>query len=565
MKKLLLSLCLVLGFFSESALFAQPANDNCADATPISEGTNQMITTVDATTDGLDHAGPDLCESGGTTPAVTYNDVWYMYTSTITGQVEWTLCGTVDFDSKIYVYNGSANCPPTDADVLACNEDSGTCANSSSAVTFDVVAGETYLLRVGGYGDGAPGASGSGTFDIIEYIPPPTPDNDDCEDAIVISYVMDYEFDNNDATTDGPEHPGNPCFGFGDNTVQADIWFSFTAPQTGAVEWTTCNLTTLDTRLAVYTGAGTCPYTDGDLYACNDDGGGCADFTSMLIFDVTEGETYLLRLGGYDGADGTGLMNLIDIIPPEPPVNDLCSEPDDTPYIMTREAADALDDFFTGSTIASSFDSDQFIFPECIGNTNGGEFGDVWFTFNTEGNTELEFRMLSETPMGEYYIDLWENCDTFALDSNIMGDCMYYDGTTVAGLYVDTITGLPPTDTEYLMRVITRFTSDIPGDFWFQIIGENTSAVEELAVEELLFFPNPAADNATLQFNLLESGTVDFEITNILGERLYQENKGTLSSGNYNFPLSLSNFDPGIYMLSIRMDSKVKTLKFVKE
>jgi hypothetical protein len=565
MKKLLLSLCLVVGFFSQSALFAQPANDNCADASPISEGTNQMITTVDATTDGSDHAGADNCESGGTTPAVTYNDVWYMYTSTITGQVEWSLCGSVDFDSKIYVYNGSANCPPTDTDILACNEDAGACANSSSLITFDVVAGESYLLRVGGYGDGAPGASGSGTFSITEYIPAPTPDNDDCADATVISYVMDYEFDNNDATTDGPEHPGNPCFGFGDNTVQTDIWYSFTAPQTGSVEWSTCNLTTLDTRMAVYTGAGSCPYTDGDLYGCNDDGGGCADFTSMMIFDVTEGETYLLRLGGYNGTDGMGTMNLIDIIPPEPPLNDLCTDASDVPYVMTRDAADALDDFFSGSTIASTFDSDQFIFPECIGNTNGGEFGDVWFTFNTEGNTELEFRMLTETPMGEYYIDLWENCDTFALDDNIMGDCMYLDGTTLAGLYVDTIMGLPPVDTEYLMRIITRFTSDIPGDFWFQLVGENTSAVEELAVEELLFFPNPAADQATLKFNLLESGTVDFEITNILGERLYQENKGTLSSGNYNFPITLSNFDPGVYMLSIRMDEKVKTMKFIKE
>jgi len=562
MKKCLLSLCLILGFFSQPDLLAQPANDNCADATAISEGTGQAISTVDATTDGSDHA--DNCESGGTTPAVTYNDVWYMYTATITGMVEWSLCGSVDFDSKIYVYNGTASCPPTDMDILACNEDAGACANSTSVVTFDVVAGESYLLRAGGYGDGAPGASGSGTFDITEFIPPPTPDNDDCEDAIVISYVTDFAFDNDNAITDGPEHPGNPCFGFGDNTVQADIWYSFTSPETGSVEWSTCNLTTLDTRMAVYPGSGTCPYTDGDLLACNDDGGGCDDFTSMLIFDVVQGETYLLRLGGYNGGTGTGLMNLNAIIPPDPPENDLCSEPDASPYVMTREAADALDDFFTGSTIASTFDSDQFIFPECIGNTNGGEFGDVWFTFNTEENTELEFRMLTETPEAQYYIDLWENCDTFALDDNIMGDCMFLDGTTLAGLYVDTITGLPA-NTEYLMRIITRFTSDIPGDFWFQLVGDAVSSVEELAVEELLFFPNPVAEQASLKFNLLESGTVDFEITNILGERLYQENKGTLSSGNYNFPINLGNYDPGIYMLSIRMENKVKTIKFVKE
>jgi Secretion system C-terminal sorting domain len=564
MKKHLLTFFLVMGFFFSESLFAQPANDNCADAAIVTEGMNQAFENWDATTDGADHAVD--CASTGATPAVTYNDIWYSYTATITGQVEWTMCGTASFDTKIYVYDGTAACPPGDDDIITCSEDTGGCAGATSAVVFDAVAGNTYLLRLGAYGNGAPGDFGSGTFNLGEYDPPPGPANNNCANAEVISFVTDFPFTNVGATTDGPAHPNNPCFGFGDNTVQMDIWYSFTAPVTGSAEWSVCNLADFDTRLAVYNAGATCPLSDADLYACNDDGPGCANFTSKVIFDIVQGETYLLRFGGYDGDTGTGTMNLIDIIPPTPPVNDLCTEPSDA-YIVTAEQADNFEGFIDGSTIASSFDSDQFIFPKCITNTNGGEFGDVWYTFNTMGNTNLEVRFFSNTNDAEYYFDLWDNCDTTATYPFLMGDCMYFDGTTTLSAWIDTILNLPDVPTDYYIRVITRFTSDIPGDFSFQLVGETPTVnqINELELDDLSFFPNPATDQATLTFGLLENGEVDFDISNILGQQVVYENKGMLSPGNYNFPISLAEFDPGVYFLSIRMEDKVKSLKFIKE
>ena len=46
----------------------------------------------------------------------------------------------------------------------------GACDVASEAL-FDVVSGDTYLLRLGGYGDSGPGEEGSGTLRLRNSFP----------------------------------------------------------------------------------------------------------------------------------------------------------------------------------------------------------------------------------------------------------------------------------------------------------------------------------------------------------------------------------------------------------
>ena len=559
MKKILqLFICFTLLFFNLNS-FAQPSNDNCNNATIITEGDNQAFTTLDASSDGAAHAND--CASSGTTPDSTYNDVWYSYTASFTGEAEWSFCGTANFDTKIFVYGAGASCPPTDLDIIGCSEDAPGCADATSSATFDVIMGETYLLRIGGYGDGGPGESGSGTFNLGEFISN-APDNDDCANAAIIMLGLGQAVDNTDATTDGPVHPNNPCFGFGDNTIQSDIWYSFTSPITGSVQWSTCNLVNFDSRLGVYPGSIGCSLSDTDLLACNDDGGGCDAFTSSLIFDVIMGETYLLRLGGYDGGMGSGTMDLLDIIPPDPPENDLCSNAESV-FVMTPQQADDIEFEFPGTTIAAGFDSDSFLFPKCINNTNGGEFADVWYTFDPQGLEEVELRFLTFTADAVFYFDLWEDCDSLAM-APIMEDCFFIDGA-VEPVFTDTIISIPPTQNLYYIRIITRLTSDIPGDFIFQLVGDVVNKVENLALTNLNIYPNPATTKANLEFELPKSDKIQIEIIDLLGKQVHFEDKGSLPAGVHNFPLNLDHFSQGIYFLTIRSDDQIKSIKFIKE
>lgn len=117
---------------------APPANDNCADATPIGEG-SVAVTTLGASSDG-----PSSC--GGS----NLNDVWYLYTASCSGIVVLTTCGTADFNPQMAIYPGTSACPPDAASELAC--DAGSCVGSGEPeILLDAIAGETYLVQIGGF------------------------------------------------------------------------------------------------------------------------------------------------------------------------------------------------------------------------------------------------------------------------------------------------------------------------------------------------------------------------------------------------------------------------------
>ncbi len=136
-----------------------PVNDDCADAINISNGYTAFDTTY-ATTDGNSHGS---CQFDGQ----TYNDVWYRYTATCTGTLLVTTCeqlgGSADYDTDLVVYGGSS-CG--NLSLLGCNDDdqSNPCGSSPdyhSTVRVNVVQGQQYRIRVGGYSSSS---AGTGTL-----------------------------------------------------------------------------------------------------------------------------------------------------------------------------------------------------------------------------------------------------------------------------------------------------------------------------------------------------------------------------------------------------------------
>jgi len=97
---------------------------------------------------------------------------------------------------------------------------------------------------------------------------------------------------------------------FGSDSIFNDLWFSWTANCTADMLLTTCNQADYDTRLAVYSST-VCPVDLASVVACNDDGAGCANFTSELTFSAVSGTTYLIQVGGFSAGDrGTGILTL---------------------------------------------------------------------------------------------------------------------------------------------------------------------------------------------------------------------------------------------------------------
>lgn len=533
------------------ALHAQaPANDNCSNAIAITLNEVVSFSNAEATTDGPNHPTAACFGANGndSIPA----DIWYLYTATATANLIWTTCNTVDFDTRMAVYNGG-NCPVFDADLRACNDDGSDCANFSSILAFDVVAGQTYLLRLGGYDD----ETGSGT--VVLQNAPTGPPNNDCANAEPIGLVTDFAFNTATATTDGPSHTNNPCFAFNNPSADSDIWYSFTPTFNGAVEWSTCNSATFDTRLAVYGPNATCPVAPEDLYACNDDGAGCANFSSRVTFAVTSGQTYLLRLGGF-GESGPGSFNIVQTTPPMPPANDDCSSPEEV-FVMSPAQADGLDIIFNGTTFDAGFVQSSFQFPTCLTNQNGGEFADVWYTFNNLGNQVMEIRFNAETTGSAFFVDLYDDCNN-KVAATVTDPCFYANPDLP--YVVNLVTGLSAEPREYYLHVTTRLTSDFPGNYWFQLVGDNFVSTQEPAISGFRLFPNPVRETLHTQFALPEAATLQLQVFNALGQQVYARNEGTQPAGPLSIEVPVAHLPAGIYHLDLRVNGLSKMSKFVK-
>lgn len=129
-----------------------PANDGWENAEAVGDVTDHAFCTDAATFDG-----PYACNQ--------CPNVWYCYTATCTGNAIAELCGST-YDTRIDVYNGCGE--PTLDNWVACNDDF---CGLQSGVEFPVVAGQTYLIEIGGYGSGGGCNTGCGDLTISCSLP----------------------------------------------------------------------------------------------------------------------------------------------------------------------------------------------------------------------------------------------------------------------------------------------------------------------------------------------------------------------------------------------------------
>ncbi len=299
------------------------------------------------------------------------NDLWYEYTATCTGQLFVDTCGTTA-DTRLAVYDVDCAAINGGALPVECNDDHGnateadtgnTCAAAlSAALSFPVVQGQTYIIRVGSFSattpaplgifnlniscavaggpeaccfpDGTcqdliPGdcataggiSQGFGSNCATTLCPQPPSENDECDANIVVITNGTIQVDLADATSSGQLACGD--FPFGNDQINNDLWYEYTATCSGTLFVDTCG-TPDDTRLAVYDvdcatiNAGALPVE------CNDDWGNATEadtgnacptpgtLQASLSIPVTQGQTYIIRVGTFSTVNPptTGIFNL---------------------------------------------------------------------------------------------------------------------------------------------------------------------------------------------------------------------------------------------------------------
>ena len=271
-------------------------NDDCSTPTVI-VGAGPHPFDNSLATAGLEGQNEFGCTFFGS--SAVDHDVWYEWTAPATGTAVVQTCGLF-MDTKLVGWPGGA-CPVDDTS-LGCNDDE---CGLASVLRFPCTASGVYLLQVGTY----PGAMGGAGDFTIQVLNPPA--HDDCSTPAPITGQGTVAYDTTLATTGSEGQSELSCFFSGTAVVEGDLWLEWTADSDGTAVISTCGVSSLDTRLAVYP-AGQCPQT-GDVIACADDS--CGVQTSVSVPGVTAGSQLLIQVGTFPGSTQGSSALQISIIP----------------------------------------------------------------------------------------------------------------------------------------------------------------------------------------------------------------------------------------------------------
>ena len=157
---------------------------------------------------------------------------------------------------------------------------------------------------------------------------PGTPSNNCATSPTVVTLPALVAYNTTTATTDGPPEP---LCGSGDNDVQVhkDVWYRFQAATSGTLIASNCNGSTaggsgdFDSKIAAYDIGTSLAAFDPQLLpdyfiGCNEDCGEPIFTSELTVSGIVQGRFYLVRLGGFLGASGSGNISISVTPPPSP-------------------------------------------------------------------------------------------------------------------------------------------------------------------------------------------------------------------------------------------------------
>ncbi len=167
------------------------------------------------------------------------------------------------------------------------------------------------------------------------------PENDDCANALAACTDISYAGTTTDATVDGD----STC---ADSSSSPDVWYHYTPESGGTATIETCGGGDYDGAISVHSG---CPGTTANQVACDDDGCGSTGGMATVTISVTAGQTYYIRVMGYQDASGGFTLDITgpdciipDTTPPEPVTMSFSSLPTAvSTSAITMTATEAID------------------------------------------------------------------------------------------------------------------------------------------------------------------------------------------------------------------------------
>ena len=153
----------------------------------------------------------------------------------------------------------------------------------------------------------------------------------------------------------------------------------------------------------------------------------------------------------------------------------------------------------------------------------------------------------------------WDGTNWCSLSGNfdniLETGCFYHDSLAIGGGF-HIIDG----DT---MNFISRWI----GGAYLDTCGHLTTGINEIQInsESLKIYPNPATNQITIDFDLLETKNTFIEIKNVLGQTVKTFSNNAVQKGSNKIEVDISEYSNGIYFVQLQNGNQITNQKFIKQ
>jgi hypothetical protein len=94
----------------------------------------------------------------------------------------------------------------------------------------------------------------------------------------------------------------------------------------------------------------------------------------------------------------------------------------------------------------------------------------------------------------------------------------------------------------------------------FEAVPETPAVVETVTVN---MYPNPVRGEATVSFNMVDNGNVSYQVFDLSGRMVMNQNMGRMSEGEQQININAENLSSGSYILRLNQGAKNNSVKFM--
>lgn len=190
---------------------------------------------------------------------------------------------------------------------------------------------------------------------------------------------------------------------------------------------------------------------------------------------------------------------------------------------------------------------------------------DLAYTYFTAANPENDRLMVDySTNCGATWNNVYNKSGTALATASPKGSSQQSFIPTASEWRKETVdlSGVTGTDVLFRFRVITDFGDNIYIDN-VNLVTNSSSIPVELSDGSFAVYPNPAREEALVQFTLGNSSDVRLRLMNLAGQTLQVHRIGQMAPGTHHFPIHVSDLESGAYIIAMEADTRTEYLRLV--